>query len=187
MVGERLILLNKLSPDCGACCGLCCVAPAFDTDQGFGLDKPAHTPCPNLRPDFRCSIHDQLVERGFPGCVAFDCYGAGQRVTREMFPGASWKDSPETANDMFRAFTRLCVLHELMALLTFAQQHVAEEDIRAALAAKLHEIEALCRAEIKNPGKVDITVIKHQTMELLRSLESTSSISALISQTMIDS
>ena len=41
---------------------------------------PAGKPCPNLREDFRCRIHEQLAERGFPGCVVFDCFGAGQRL-----------------------------------------------------------------------------------------------------------
>lgn len=182
MAANTLNLPEKLRPDCDACCGLCCVAPAFDATQGFGFDKPAHTPCINLQSDFRCAIHDHLEDHGFPGCVAFDCYGAGQRVTREMFKGAAWNDSTETAKNMFQAFTRLCVLHELMALLAIALEHISEKDIQIKLTSRLNEIESLCQAEMATPGESDITVIKQQTMELLRGLESTSAISALKSQ-----
>ena len=174
MAAKTLNLPDNLRPDCGLCCGLCCVAPAFDAAQGFGYDKPAHTPCRNLRSDFRCAIHDRLEHHGFPGCVVFDCYGAGQRVTQEMFPGASWNESAETAKKMFHAFTRLCILHELMALLYIAQQRVVEKDIQVELADKLHEIEALCRKESEDSVKADVTIIKRQTMEFLRGLDATS-------------
>ena len=59
------------------CAGLCCVAPAFAASADFAIDKPAGRPCPNLRDDFRCGIHAELRERGFPGCEVFDCFGAG--------------------------------------------------------------------------------------------------------------
>jgi hypothetical protein len=72
---------SQLRADCAKCCGLCCVAPAFDADQGFGFDKPAHTACRNLDADHRCAIHAALRARGFPACATFDCYGAGQWLT----------------------------------------------------------------------------------------------------------
>lgn len=168
-----------LRPDCSTCCGLCCVAPAFDAAQGFGYDKPARTPCVNLRPDFRCAIHDRLAEKGYPGCIAFDCYGAGQRITREMFDGAAWRDSGQATEQIFIAFTRLCVLHELMALLTIARQRVMETDLQARLGSKLLEIEGLCRTEPVNPGATDVSMIKRQTMDLLRELESSSIVDTL--------
>lgn len=182
MAVKPLQLPKKLRPDCDACCGLCCVAPPFDTAQGFGFDKPAHTPCVNLRHDFRCAIHDRLEQQGFPGCVAFDCYGAGQRVTNEMFQGTTWNKSAETAKKMFHAFTRFCVLHEIMALLSIAQQRVTEKDIQNNLDGKYLELEALCQEETENPGSIDIPMIKRQTTELLRGLESTSAVTLLKSE-----
>ena len=162
-----------LRPDCSACCGLCCVAPAFDAAQGFGFDKPAHTPCVNLQSDYRCAIHDNLSVNGFPGCIVFDCHGAGQRVTRQVFHGVSWSDSPHIAVKMFNAFGRFCVLHELMALLSIARQRFVEENIQTRLKTSLYEIEALCQEESVSPGSVDIAGIKRTTMNMLRGLEST--------------
>jgi small conductance mechanosensitive channel len=34
---------SRFKADCVSCSALCCVAPSFDIDQGFGYDKPAHT------------------------------------------------------------------------------------------------------------------------------------------------
>ncbi|TDB74974.1 pentapeptide repeat-containing protein, partial [Micromonospora sp. KC723] len=111
---------DELRADCARCVGLCCVAPAFAASTDFALDKPAGQPCPNLRPDSRCGIHDRLRERGFPGCTVFDCFGAGQRVTQDTFGGRTWRDDPATAAAMFAAFTVARPLHELLWYLTEA-------------------------------------------------------------------
>ena len=83
------------------------MVPPFDADQGFGHDKPAHEPCRHLQADFRCTIHGQLAQSGYPGCAGFDCFGAGQRVTQELFGGANWSSSPDIAREMFDCYERL--------------------------------------------------------------------------------
>lgn len=105
---------RRLRADCANCFGLCCVVPAFTRSTEFAIDKPAGQPCPNLRQDFRCGIHDQLTPRGFRGCTVYDCFGAGQRIARETFAGRDWRDAPETAGQMFAAFRVMRQLHELL-------------------------------------------------------------------------
>jgi len=109
--GRRLL---ELRADCARCSALCCVAPAFSASADFAIDKPAGQPCPNLRADFRCSIHDRLRPRGFAGCAAFDCFGAGQQVTQRTFGGADWRVDPALAAPMFAAFAVLRQVHELL-------------------------------------------------------------------------
>src|SRR5258705_10103572 len=86
----------ELRADCQRCFALCCVAPAFSASADFAIDKAAGQPCPNLRADFRCSIHDRLPPRGFAGCAAFDCLGAGQKVAQVTFGGRDWRAHPWT-------------------------------------------------------------------------------------------
>lgn len=136
--------IADLRAECSKCCGLCCVAPAFDAAQGFGFDKPAARPCLNLRQDFSCGIHGQLRTHGFPACAGFDCYGAGQRVT-ELFGGRSWRSSPALASAMFDAYLRYRPLHELMAQLSTALPLAAPAD-RAWLQQQLDCIERLCNS-----------------------------------------
>jgi hypothetical protein len=102
-----------LRADCARCAALCCVAPAFARSADFALDKPAGRPCPNLLGDLRCGIHDGLRYQGFPGCDAFDCFGAGQQVVQVVFAGRDWRDDPQTAEGVFEAFSVLRQLHEL--------------------------------------------------------------------------
>jgi hypothetical protein len=99
-VGERV-----LEADCSSCAGLCCIVPAFVKSSDFAITKAAGKACPNLRGDFRCGIHERLDEQGFHGCVVFDCFGAGQRITQEN-PGGD--------------LSVVRQLHELMWLLTEA-------------------------------------------------------------------
>jgi uncharacterized protein YjbI with pentapeptide repeats len=104
----------ELRADCERCSGLCCVAPAFSVSADFAIGKAAGQPCPNLGADFRCSIHDRLRPAGFRGCAAFDCLGAGQKVTRDTFAGADWRADRALAARIFAAFAVMRGLHELM-------------------------------------------------------------------------
>ena len=100
--------------DCTRCVALCCVAPAFSASADFAIDKAAGEPCPNLCADFRCSIHDWLRPRGFGGCAAFDCLGAGQKIAQVTFGGRDWRADPALAAPMFAAFAVMRQLHELL-------------------------------------------------------------------------
>jgi Pentapeptide repeats (8 copies) len=106
---------RNLRADCGRCFGLCCVAPAFSASADFAISKAAGHRCPNLRrADYRCCIHDDLRPRGFSGCSAYDCFGAGQHVAQVTFGGVSWQRSPAVAAQMFAAYGVMRDLHELL-------------------------------------------------------------------------
>jgi hypothetical protein len=128
---------QELRADCARCFGLCCVAPAFSASADFAIDKPAGRPCPNLRPDFRCGIHDGLRDKGFPGCTVFDCLGAGQQVAQVTFGGRDWRREPGIAGQMFEVFTVMRQLHELLWYLTEALALPPARPIRSELAAAL--------------------------------------------------
>lgn len=106
-----------LRADCQHCQALCCVSLPFDRGEEFGFDKPANAACLHLAPGHGCRIHGELEARGQAGCAAYDCYGAGQRITRELFPGVSWQLEPEARASLFEAFRRLKRVHELRLLL----------------------------------------------------------------------
>ncbi|HWD81602.1 MAG TPA: pentapeptide repeat-containing protein [Kribbella sp.] len=103
---------SRLSADCGSCFGLCCVVLTFTRSADFAIDKPAGEACPNLSDDHRCTIHSRLRTEGFPGCTVYDCFGAGQELS---------KRGPE----MFAALPILRQLYELLWYLTEALEHNA--------------------------------------------------------------
>jgi hypothetical protein len=156
-----------LRADCAKCCGLCCIAPAFDANQGFGFDKPAQTPCANLRPDFRCVIHHQLHQQGFPACSAFDCHGAGQRVTQQLFAGKHWAAQPELAGQMFSAYYRYRILHELMALLEVALEHVPPHEAPQLRRLARH-IDELCESGAAAVETFRVDPLRNEVLSRLR-------------------
>ena len=107
----------SLRADCARCAALCCVALAFDRSPLFGFDKPAGQPCRRLTPGGRCSIHAERQARGFGGCVAYDCLGAGQHVTQGLFGGRSWQADPGLLEPMMRAFAAVKAAREFIPVL----------------------------------------------------------------------
>ena len=113
--------IPTLQADCSRCAALCCVAYAFDRSQGFAIDKPNGVPCPHLEGVSRCRIYPQREEMGFGACAQYDCHGAGQRVTQEVFDGKSWREEPQLLPRMVDALISMRTVHELILLLNEAR------------------------------------------------------------------
>jgi len=125
----------SLAADCSRCVGLCCVAPAFAASADFAFSKPAGVACRHLAADASCTIHDRLIPSGFPGCVAYDCFGAGQRVVA-LFGGG-----PRSA-PMLSAYETVRQLHELLWYVADALSRPPAAPVHAALADARRAIEA---------------------------------------------
>jgi len=134
-----------LTADCSNCAALCCAAYPFDEDEDFALLKKADDPCPNLSKScFDCTIHADLKTRGFGGCVAYSCAGAGQRVTQELFDGETWRDDEDLLTHMTYALRILRPIHEALLLL----QEAKRLPIPASSQTQLAALEtALCPAQ----------------------------------------
>ena len=157
----------SLRADCAHCSALCCVAPAFSASADFAIDKPAGRPCPNLGQDFRCSIHDRLRRRGFPGCSAYDCFGAGQQVTQVTFGGQDWRGAPQLADQVFAVFSVVRQLHELLWHLGEAQALTAARPLRAELEAAAVQTEKLARGAPGDLLALDLASHWQQAARLL--------------------
>ncbi len=156
-----------LTAGCESCFGLCCVALPFSASSDFAVDKEGGQPCHNLRDDFRCSIHERLRDRGFPGCTVFDCFGAGQKVSQVTFEGRSWREAPETAARMYAVFPVMRQLHELLWYLAEALTLEAAEPIHASLRRAFDETERLTREEAGTLERLDVSAHRAEVNELL--------------------
>jgi hypothetical protein len=101
-----------LAADCARCAALCCTHLAFDTSPAFAYTKPAGVTCRHVTPAGTCGIYASREARGFAGCVAYDCHGAGPRATRLI---ASSRLTEREQHDVFAA---LRDVHELLAAAT---------------------------------------------------------------------
>ena len=169
---------HDLAADCARCAGLCCVVPAFTRSADFAISKPAGQPCPNLGPDSRCAIHAGLRDRGFGGCAAYDCFGAGQQTVQVTFGGRDWRSSPGLAAEMFAAFGVMRQLNELRWHLAQAAELLSPGGPAGSLSAigALREelSEALRAAQGHASGtpemliKLDISAHRDTVSDLLR-------------------
>jgi len=140
--------IEALQADCKNCAGLCCVALYFSASEGFPLDKKEGLPCMNLREDFRCGIHEELREWGLKGCMAYDCYGAGPKTVQHTFGGISWRERPETAEQMYQIYLIQRDLHEMLWYLWQGTGFAGEENLREEAKALFQETENISRKEI---------------------------------------
>jgi hypothetical protein len=120
--------IPELTPDCARCVGLCCVALAFPRSHAFAFDKQAGERCRHLEPSHACSIHDRLAEVGMRGCVAYECFGAGQYVVQVLHDHA--------------AFPLVVRLHEMLELLDQASRLVPGDGGPAQLRGRVAEARA---------------------------------------------
>jgi hypothetical protein len=157
-----------LRADCARCVGLCCVVPAFAASADFAIDKPAGRPCPHLRADSRCGIHTELRERGFPGCVVYDCVGAGQKVTQVTFGGADWRADPATAQAMFAVFPVMRALHELLRYVAEALAFTAAGPLHEELAGSFDRVDRLSASTPAGLLALDVAAVRDDVAVLLR-------------------
>jgi uncharacterized protein YjbI with pentapeptide repeats len=144
------------------------VAPAFAASADFAIEKAAGQPCPNLQSDFRCAIHPRLQEQGFPGCTAYDCFGAGQKVAQVTFAGQDWRQAPRTAKQMFAAFLIMRQLHELLWYLTEALTLEPARPLHGQLRRALDETERLTDASPHALAELDVAARRRDVNTLLR-------------------
>ena len=156
--------LPDLRADCAHCAALCCVALAFDRSRLFAFDKPAGRPCPHLSDGGACGIHASRAAQGMGGCVAYDCLGAGQRVTQDLFGGRSWLDEPGLLGPMTEAFLTVALAHRLLELLAAAA--------RLSLSSRDRARRDALEAEILEAGAqaASIASLELETRTYLRSL-----------------
>ncbi len=140
----------------------------FAASADFAGDKPPRTPCRHLRDDFGCGIHSRLVERGYPGCTAYDCFGAGQLTIQVTFGGRTWRESPEVAEAVFDVFGVQRRLQELRWYLREARAVTAAAPLHPDLDALRAEVEELTRLPATDLVALDVAPVHGRVDALLR-------------------
>jgi hypothetical protein len=158
---------EDLGADCANCFGLCCVALAFATSADFPVDKQAGDPCTHLDAGDACRIHPHLRERGFKGCTVFDCFGAGQKVSRHTFGGRSWREDPGMGTAMFAAFAVVRRLHELLWYLDEAITLVGPHRDAAPWLEAFERVRELSDRPAAELGELDVDAEYGAARELL--------------------
>ncbi|SHJ93442.1 pentapeptide repeat-containing protein [Desulforamulus aeronauticus] len=162
--------IDHLKPQCEKCFGLCCVALYFSVQDGFPTDKSAGTPCPNLEADFRCMIHEKLGALGLKGCVAYECFGAGQQVSQVTFAGQNWRLKSASADLMFAVFLIMQQLHEMCWYLTEALSFKLASPICEEIRKALYETERITQLPPHSLREFNLSAHRTKIKVLLRNV-----------------
>jgi uncharacterized protein YjbI with pentapeptide repeats len=166
---------HNLRADCESCFGFCCVALYFSASEGFPEDKEAGKPCINLQEDFRCRVHKNLGELGLRGCMAYDCFGAGQRVAQVTYEGRNWRQVTESSKHMYEGFLIMRQIHEMLWYLTEAHKLQPACDVRDEISTMINELEhltllspnALIALDLSS-RRDNVNILLRKTSELVR-------------------
>lgn len=153
---------KDLRADCENCFGLCCVALPYAKSADFAFDKEGGVPCRNLQLDYRCSIHENLRNKGFKGCTVYECFGAGQKVSQITYDGKYWRDHPASSKEMFDVFPIMQQLHEMLYYLDEALSLEETSPIHNDLQRVIKETERL--TELSPQSVLDLNVPNHRTI-----------------------
>jgi uncharacterized protein YjbI with pentapeptide repeats len=176
MIDKHEHKINKeLKVNCEKCFGLCCTALYFSASEGFPTNKNAGKPCINLQSDFTCAVHKNLRNKGLKGCIAYDCFGAGQKVAQVTCSGRDWRQDTEFAKKMFQAFLIMRQLHEMLWYLNQAfilqrDKHIKEEInllIDDTHRLTMLEIDALLALDVEE-HRSKVNVLLRKTSEMVR-------------------
>lgn len=161
-------LAAKLKIDCEKCSGLCCVALYCMKTDGFPANKEAGIPCKNLRSDFRCAIYAHLKSKNMRGCLAYDCFGAGQKATQICDPNGDWRTNPGKANEIFDVFFLVFQLHQMLWYLVEAVSLSSDEQLKSKIDALILENQQMTNQSPDEILQLDIEKYRLQVNETLQ-------------------
>lgn len=151
---------NKLKIDCEKCVGLCCVALFFSKTDGFPIDKEAGKPCINLEPNFKCKVHKNLSEKGLKGCIAYDCFGAGQKVAQVTYSEEDWRKNPQSAKKIFDGFLVMKQLHEMLWYLTEAFRLQSNDSLKEEISKMIMDTDKL--TDLTGDSLMELDLVAHR-------------------------
>ncbi|QUG41773.1 pentapeptide repeat-containing protein [Psychrobacillus sp. INOP01] len=160
-------MFNDLKSDCNNCFGLCCVALPYGKSADFPFNKDSGNPCRNLCSNNLCAIHYQLREKGFRGCVSYECFGAGQHVSQSIYHGRDWREDAEYAEEMFAVFPLVQQLHEMLWYLKHALTLKETQSIQTSLQMIYEKTVELTEKSPKEILEIDIVAHRSNVNALL--------------------
>ena len=104
--------------------------------------------------------------------MAYDCHGAGQKVTQVTFKGRNWRSDPGIASQIFEAFMVMRQLHEQMMYLNEGLKLAPPAPIKARLERQLAELDSLTRLDADRLIEADVSRFRASVDGLLIELSS---------------
>jgi len=163
-------LRKNLKIDCKKCSGLCCVALYCTKTDGFPANKEAGTPCKHLDSDFSCKIHSRLADNNYKGCLAYDCFGAGQRTTQLYLPDGTWETNSEQKDKLFQVFIIVYQLHQMLWYLVEAFTLTSDELLKSTIDSLISENEQILQQPMDHIAMLDLSEYRSNVNNVLKQI-----------------
>lgn len=160
--------LGNLKVDCSNCSGLCCTALFFSKIDGFPENKVAGKPCSKLKEDYRCMIHSDLAKQNMKGCIGYDCFGAGQHVTQNIYKGETWKNSKLNSKEIFDVFIMVFQLYQIRYFLEEAITIIPAKELWEDIQKLIIENETMCNYSPENILNIEIDKYRDKVNNILK-------------------
>jgi len=164
-------LRDELSIKCEKCSGLCCTALYFAKTEGFPENKPSGKPCKNLMENFRCSIHEDLISSKMKGCLAYDCFGAGQKVTQNIYRQETFRTLPKLADQIFEVYLIVFRLHQMLWYLIEASTIIMDDASKYDIDVLIKENERMTGLQPEEILRLSLKEHHAQVNKILKKVE----------------
>lgn len=164
------IIQNRLKINCENCSGLCCVALYCARTDGFPENKDAGIPCKYLNSNFQCKVHSQLIDMNMKGCLAYDCFGAGQKVSQDLFSNITWQSNQEKSNLIFDVFLLVFQLHQMEWYLLESLLLDTDKRFSENIEQLIFKIEHVLEKSYENILNFDISSFRLEVNHILKSI-----------------
>lgn len=161
-------LLKELNIDCEKCSGLCCVGLYCSKIDGFPEDKEANIPCKHLQSNFKCDIHSQLFKKNLKGCLTYECFGAGQKVTQMYGASGDWSTNSSQRKEIYEVFLRITQLHQMRWYLIQAFNMNKSLELNKEIALLIQENEEIANQEPNRLLNYNLCPYREKTNNILR-------------------
>lgn len=157
-------LKNKLSLDCSKCMGLCCTALFFSKIDGFPDDKGPGEKCEYMDKSYRCKEHEKLEDRGYTGCMSFDCLGAGPMVVSLL------KDQDASKKELaklYEAFIMARQVYEVIWYLVDAFEKSDNDQLKKKISELTEHVYTQVTSDHDTIRKIYINEVRDKAKPLL--------------------
>lgn len=154
---EQNIEKEALKINCQECLGICCTALYFSKMDGFYGNKKAGTKCIHLDIQHRCTIYQDLLKKHSKGCRIYECFGAGQLVTKK------YPKNQQVNQEVCDVYLLMYPLHQILWYLLQAKQY-GQKEVETMI-SKVQESIALPSKDLL---KMDVNAILIEAKQVLK-------------------
>ena len=118
------------------------------------------------------SFIDNWINENMRGCLAYDCFGAGQKVTQYCYPDVTWKTHPEKANEIFKVFLIIFQLHQMEWYLLESLSLIKDKQLQAKIETLISENEQITYQYSDEILQFDIEKYRSKANQVLKKVSS---------------